>query len=57
MEENNKFIYKWRVKAMLNNIKYFAKKGNIDNVIDIVNDYIEFVDELDKDLYWDDSKH
>lgn len=42
---------------MLNNIKYFAKKGNIDNVIDIVNDYIEFVDELDKDLYWDDSKH
>ena len=49
MKNDNTFIYKWRVKAMLNNIKHLVKNGaKTSDIIEMIEDYIEFTDEIKK---------
>lgn len=46
-EESDDVIYKWRVKAMLNNIKYMVKNDNTQiGIINVINSYLKFVDEV-----------
>lgn len=42
----NDYIKRWRVLAMLNNIKYHLQDENINIIID---NYIKFATEIDED--------
>lgn len=46
-KENKVFIYKWRVKAMLNYIKRMIEDGEEpSDILEVVSDYIDFIDEI-----------